>query len=278
MNDYIALMKPRLMPLLNLASVSAAITASRAIDFSVIAPLLVAGCLACGGSAALNSYLEKNIDEKMPRTKNRPLPSERIPARNALFFGLSLLLVSLLTSHFFLNYLVAFYMILGAFFYVVIYTKWLKQRSSVNIVIGGFAGSCASLAGWASVGAPGLLAWLIALFVFLWTPSHFWPLAIKIKDDYTKAGIPMLPSIVSHKKACYFIIVNTVFMIAASGLVYLQGGFGMLYLVPAVVFGAIFLFFNFQLLNDEKKAFKNFMFSMLYLSVLLIAIAVDSLI
>ncbi|MBI5355398.1 MAG: protoheme IX farnesyltransferase [Candidatus Aenigmarchaeota archaeon] len=277
MNDYIALMKPRLMPLLNLASVSAAITASKSINLQVIVPLLIAGCLGCGGASALNCYLEKSIDEKMPRTKSRPVPSERIPGNTALFFGLSLLIASLAISYIFINLSVAFYILLGAFFYVVIYTKWLKQKSSLNIVIGGFAGSCASLAGWASVQPPGIFAWLIALFVFLWTPSHFWPLAIKIKDDYSKAGIPMLPSIVSHKKACYFIIINTLLLIASSVLVYLYGGLSIIFLAPAMLFGAIFVFFNIQLFNDEKKAFKNFMFSILYLSVLLITMAADSL-
>lgn len=278
MKDYIALMKPRLMPLLNLASVSAAITASGSVNIRIIAPLLVAGCLGCGGAGALNCYLEKSIDDKMPRTKNRPIPTERIPGKNALLFGIALLFASSTVSYFFLNPRVTFYILLGAFFYVVIYTKLLKTRTPANIVIGGFAGSCASLAGWSSIGAPGLLAWLISLFVFLWTPSHFWPLAIRIKDDYSKAGIPMLPSVVNHRKACHFIIINTMFLMASSILVYVYGGFGVIYLVPTVILGAIFIYFNFQLLADENKAFKNFMFSILYLSVLLVAMAADSLI
>lgn len=159
-----------------------------------IVHLIASGYLSVGGASALNHYLDLDIDLKMKRTSKRPLPSGKINPRTALILGVLMLVASVVYSATALNILTAFYISLGAAIYVVVYTLWLKRRSVWNIVIGGAAGSCAPLAGWAASGREfTLLPFILALLVFLWTPGHFWALASRAVKDYSEANIPMLP-------------------------------------------------------------------------------------
>ena len=259
MRDYIALTKPKILYLLLLVALASEIIAARALPPVVkIVGLFLAGTLTSMGSLALNSYLEMDIDAKMKRTRNRPLPAARIiqPARAAAF-GLSLVAIGLVIAWFTLTPLATLFIGLGAVVYVEVYTVWLKPRTSWNIVLGGFAGSCCALAGWYAITtADPLIAWVLAALVFVWTPSHFWSLAVITEADYTAAGIPMLPSVVGEKKAAKFIVANTLLMIPISLLfyLYLTGAGEVLFLVVALIFDLLLLATNIKLLITPNKS------------------------
>jgi heme o synthase len=259
MRDYIALTKPKILYLLLLVALASEIIAARALPPVVkIVGLFLAGTLTSMGSLALNSYLEMDVDAKMKRTRNRPLPAARIiqPARAAAF-GLSLVAIGLVIAWFTLTPLATLFIGLGAVVYVEVYTVWLKPRTSWNIVLGGFAGSCCALAGWYAItSADPLIAWVLAALVFVWTPSHFWSLAVITEADYTAAGIPMLPSVVGEKKAAKFIVANTLLMIPISLLfyLYLSGTGEVLYLVVALFFDLLLLATNIKLLITPNKS------------------------
>jgi protoheme IX farnesyltransferase len=258
LRDYVALTKPKIVWLLLLVALASAVIAARSLpSIEVLVGLLVAGSLSSLGSLALNSYLEIDVDAKMKRTRNRPLPSERIvqPSR-ALAFGLSLVASGLVVAWVTLTPVATVFIALGSLIYVQVYTVWLKPRTSWNIVLGGFAGSCAALAGWYAVtSADPLIAWILAALVFVWTPSHFWSLAVITEEDYSAAGIPMLPSVVGHKKAARFIVANTLLLVPISLLfyLYLAGAGEAIYLVGALVFDLLLLWTNIKLLLDPTK-------------------------
>ena len=237
--------------------------------------LLVAGTLASAGALAINSYLEIDIDSKMKRTMSRPLPTKTVPKGNALAFGASLLALGVVVSYFTLTLYATVFIALGAVIYIEVYTMFLKPRTSWNIVLGGFAGSCAALAGWYAVtAADPLIAWVLAALVFVWTPSHFWSLAVITESDYSAAGIPMLPSVVGTRKAAQFIVANTLLLIPISLLLYLylSGTGELVYLIGAFVFDAGILATNIKLLLKPTKAnaFLAFKFSSPYLAVIFI--------
>lgn len=258
MRDYVALTKPKIVWLLLLVALASAVIAARAIPPVVtLIGLLLAGSFSSLGSLALNSYLEMDIDAKMKRTKNRPLPAERIvQPKRALAFGLSLVALGMAVAYLTLTPLATLFIGLGAVVYVQIYTVWLKPRTSWNIVLGGFAGSCAALAGWYAItSANPLIAWVLAALVFVWTPSHFWSLAVITEEDYSAAGIPMLPSVVGEKRAAKFIVLNTLLLIPISLLfyLYLTGTGGIVYLVGALIFDLLLLGTNIKLLMAPTK-------------------------
>jgi protoheme IX farnesyltransferase len=276
LREYVRLIKPRIIPLLVLAAVASAIIAAKAIPSIVtVSGLLVAGTLSSAGALALNSYLEIDIDAKMKRTSKRPLPSHSIPPGRALALGLSLLIIGILVSYLTLNLVATFFIALGAVVYVPVYTLFLKPRTSWNIVLGGFAGSCAALAGWYAVtSADPLIAWILAALVFVWTPTHFWSLAVITEEDYSAAGIPMLPSVVGGEKAARFIVANTLLLIPISLLffLYLEGAGELIYLVGAFAFDLALLATNIKLLLSPTKAnaFLAFKFSSPYLAVIFV--------
>ena len=259
MRDYLALTKPKILWLLLLVALASEVIAARTLPpILKLVGLLLAGTLTSMGSLALNSYLEMDIDAKMKRTRNRPLPAARIiqPARAAAF-GLSLVAVGLAISWFTLTPLATLFIGLGAVVYVQVYTVWLKPRTSWNIVLGGFAGSCCALAGWYAItSADPLIAWVLAALVFVWTPSHFWSLAVITEEDYSAAGIPMLPSVVGEKKAAKFIVANTLLLIPISLLffLYLAGTGEVVYLVGALFFDLLLLATNIKLLASPSKS------------------------
>ncbi len=278
LSDYLALTKPKIIPLLLLASLGAAVAAARGVPtLSVIVGLLVGGSLASGGALALNSYLEVGTDSKMKRTRNRPLPAGRIvPPRHALYLGLGLIAAGVVVAALTVDATAVFFIALGAFVYVPIYTVILKPRTSWNIVLGGFAGSCAALAGWYAVtSANALTGWVLAALVFVWTPSHFWSLAVLTEQDYSSVGIPMLPSVVGPEAATKYIVANTLLLIPVSLLFafYLAGVGLAVYLAVAVAFGAALLGTNIKLYRDPSKAnaWLAFKFSSPYLAVIFAA-------
>ncbi len=285
MRDYVSLTKPRIILLLDLVAVSAFIVAEpRRVNLVGLLALLFAGTLASAGSGALNSYLDRNIDQSMRRTRRRPIPSGRIlPASQALYFGLFLAASGIVLAALFLNLWSAFFVGFGGFFYVFVYTLLLKPRTSLNIVIGGFAGSCAVLAGWTavtnSVAFPAVLPGiLMSLLVFLWTPSHFWSLAIRASEDYTEVGIPMLPSVVGERKAMNYIFLSSLLIVVFSVALWNPlGVFGTLYLSVVSVMGGLLLLSNIRMLQHPSKetAWTAFKFSSPYLAVIFAAMVLD---
>jgi heme o synthase len=257
-----------------------AIVAARGLPLIVtLVGVIVAGAIASAGALTLNSYLEIDVDSKMRRTKDRPLPSQRIvPASHALIMGLVLVALGVAIALAMLNLLATFFIALGAFIYVPVYTLWLKPRTSWNIVLGGFAGSCAALAGWYAVtgsdltGESFVVAWTLAALVFVWTPSHFWSLAVITEQDYSAAGIPMLPSLLGSAAASQYIVANTLMLIPVSLLfsIYLTGIGLWLYLIFTVTFGLLLLWTNLKLLRSPTKenAWLAFKFSSPYLAVI----------
>lgn len=283
--DYFSVMKPKIIPLLLFVALGSAVVAARSLpSISILVGLLVAGTLASAGSLSLNSYLEVEIDAKMRRTRSRPLPSRRIvPRTNALILGISLLGGGIVSAWYFLNATATVFIVLGAVVYVPIYTLLLKPRTTWNIVLGGFAGSCAVLAGWYSVTAANpLIAWLLAALVFVWTPSHFWSLAVITEEDYSVAGIPMLPSVVGAGAASKYIVANTLILIPVSLLVapFFLGNGLLVYLGAVILMDGLLLTTNIRLLRSPTKenAWLAFKFSSPYLAFVFLFAMVGALI
>lgn len=275
--DYIHLMKPKIIPLLLLVALASALIAQRGIpSYAKISALLISGTLASGGALALNSYLERNVDSRMRRTRKRPLPSGRIvPPSKALTFAFALLIAGIAIAYLTLPMISASFIALGAFIYVPVYTLWLKPRTTWNIVLGGFAGSCAALAGWYAVTSSDWeIAALLAALVFVWTPSHFWSLAVLTEEDYSAAGIPMLPSVVGVVKASRAIVVNTLLLIPVSLLLcpYFTGIGSKLYILSSIALGSMLLYTNIKLYREPSKAnaWLAFKFSSPYLAIIFI--------
>jgi len=268
-SHLIEVSKPSIIYLLDFVAISALLIAylgeytTNPISFNIVAGLLIAGTLSSAGSAALNCYLDRDIDIKMERTKNRASATGQLSPNITLIYGIIMITIAAIVSTVFLNLLTTGMILLGSFFYVFIYTIWLKRRTTWNIVIGGFAGSAAAFAGWTAItGQLNLIAILMGTLVFIWTPSHFWALALLKDDDYTEAGIPMLPVVVGKVKAARYTIINTLLLIPFS-LVFVLLGFGYVYLVISVIFGILLLYSNVKLLKnpaDKKIALTAFKF------------------
>ena len=280
LKKYLPLFKLRICFLITFSAVVAFLATEKgSISLDKIAILSIVMMMASTSSAVLNHYLDRDIDWMMERTRNRPLVSGRIKTPNViLFIGIMLFILSIYLSAKTLPALVAIHLTLGAFTYVVLYTIWLKRRSWLNIIIGGLSGSFAVMAGGASARPELCLPpILLATIMFFWTPSHFWSFAIFHKEEYKKAGIPMLPVVIGERRTAVSILINTILLVIASLLPYLTGASGIFYLVVAVALGILFITRNIQLVIDpsRKMAWKNFKTSMLYLGVLFTAIIVD---
>jgi protoheme IX farnesyltransferase len=241
--------------------------------------LTLAGALASMGSSALNHYYDRDIDKMMDRTAQRPIPSGKLSAKNVLIYGLALSIISVLIAWFTLNPVATGMIALGIFFYVIIYTAWLKRNNASNIVIGGFAGSAASMAGWASTtGSIDLLAFLVGWLVFMWTPPHFWCLAIKIKEDYASVRVPMLPVLIGNEKTANYIFTNTAILLPYSIALYFFG-MGLLYTAIAAISGSIMLFYHYKLTKNPtpKFAWKAYKVTAPYLVIIFVAVSLDAL-
>jgi protoheme IX farnesyltransferase len=240
--------------------------------------IIIAGALASAGSSALNHFYDRDIDLKMKRTSKRPIPSGRIKPITVLVYGLGVSITSVVYAALTLNYLCTFFIALGIFFYVVIYTVWLKRLNSSNIVIGGFAGSAASMAGWsAATGSIDILGFLIGFLVFVWTPSHFWCLAMKIRDEYAEVKIPMLPVLIGMERTSKYILANTMILLPYSLMLY-AFGMGVIYTIFAAVAGGLMLLYHYKLTKTPTSdfAWKAYKVTAPYLTIIFIGIALDA--
>lgn len=274
---YLPLFKLRICWLITVSALVGLMSAPGVVSFEKAAYLALATMAAAAAASALNHYFDMDIDRVMERTRARPLEEGCTPFVALASAGL-LLVFSVMVALSKLGYMAALHLMLGAFVYAVVYTAWLKRRSWANIIVGGLAGSFAMLAGGASSSTGFCAATLmLAVVMFFWTPSHFWSFAIAHRDDYDRAGVPMLPSVVGNRKASVYILVNTVFLVAASFAPFMTGNLGLVYFGAALLAGAFFLYRNTQLVRDTSKslALMNFRASMAYLGVLFAGVALD---
>ena len=274
--------KPRIIILLVITAVTSMYAGSKFVGPELsgydIFHIIIAGALASAGSSALNHFYDRDIDSKMERTSKRPIPSGRIHSRTVLIYGLGVSIVSVVYAAFTLGPVCTFFIALGIFFYVIIYTVWLKRRNPSNIVIGGFAGSAASMAGWAgATGSIDILGFLIGFLVFVWTPSHFWCLAMKIRDDYAEANVPMLPVLIGMERTSKYIFANTIILIPYSLMLY-AFGMGIIYTIIAAVAGGLMLLYHYKLTQTPTSdfAWKAYKVTAPYLTIIFIAIALDA--
>ena len=279
---YVALTKPRIIELLLVTTVPTMVVANQGIPSGwLILNTIIGGAFAAGGANAINMYIDRDIDALMDRTKNRPLVTGLIAPRAGLTFAIGLEVVAFIWLAAWVNLVTAVLGVAACLFYVFVYTLWLKRTSKSNIVIGGAAGAVPVLIGWTSV--TGGLSWApIVLFavMFFWTPPHFWALAIKYKDDYSAADVPMLPSVVSLHDTAWSILRYT---LVVWGLTLVFGPvahMGAIYLVSAMVLGAAFTWYAVALLKEPttKRAMKVFTFSITYITLLFGAMALDVLV
>ena len=284
---YVALTKPRIIELLLITTLPTMVVAQRGLPpLWLMAATLVGGALAAGGANAINMVVDVDIDRVMKRTKNRPLVTGAMTPRAALVFALALEAAAFAELALAVNLLSAVLALSATLFYVFVYTLWLKRRSSQNIVIGGAAGAVPVLVGWAAV--TNSLAWApVVMFavIFIWTPPHFWSLAVRYKDDYAAADVPMLPVVASMRRTTTSIVYYTVALVATSFLLGPVAHLGWIYMATAAAFGAGFLWFVTRLWGlaqtgaaTGKEAMKVFGFSITYLTVLFVAMAGDVLI
>jgi heme o synthase len=279
--DVLSLFKLRIGVLIMVtALVGLAVTPGASLHAAQVLVLALSVLVASASAGAFNQYVEHESDRLMARTRNRAFVTGALPRHPAwLLLIAALLAVAVAAAWFSLNAVSAMYVFLGAFFYAVVYTVWLKRRSALNIVIGGLAGSFAVLAGAAAVDpTPGPLPLLLALVLFLWTPPHFWSLAIANRADYEAAGVPMLPVVVGPERAARIVFASTAVLVAAS-LLPLAFGAGPVYAVGAIGGGAHFLHKSWLLARrpDRASAMGSFFASLVQLSALLVAATIDGL-
>jgi len=274
--------KPRIIILLVITAVTSMYAGSKLVGPELselgILHIIIAGSLASAGSSALNHFYDRDIDLKMKRTSRRPIPSGRIKPITVLVYGLGVSITSVVYAALTLNYLCTFFIALGIFFYVVIYTVWLKRLNSSNIVIGGFAGSAASMAGWsAATGSIDILGFLIGFLIFVWTPSHFWCLAMKIRDEYAEVKIPMLPVLIGMERTSKYILANTMILLPYSLMLY-AFGMGVIYTIFAAVAGGLMLLYHYKLTKTPTSdfAWKAYKVTAPYLTIIFIGIALDA--
>jgi protoheme IX farnesyltransferase len=278
---YVALTKPRIIELLLVTTVPAMIVAERGMPPAwLILATLVGGTLAAGGANATNMVIDRDIDKVMRRTRKRPLVTGEITPRNALIFAVALEVLAAVWLTLVVNPLSAVLAVAATLFYVLVYTMWLKRTSTQNIVIGGAAGAVPVLVGWAAV-TNELAVAPFAMFaiIFAWTPPHFWALAIRYREDYAAAEVPMLPVVASFDDTAKRIVAYTVVLWAVSLAFWPLGAMGPLYLASAVVLGAMFTWKAVKLARSHvaDSAMKLFKFSITYITLLFGAMAADQL-
>ena len=280
--NYYELTKPKIWYLLVFTTFASALTASLLFDISIqpLTWILLIGGVAAGSAAAdtLTGYNDRDIDAIMDRTRGRPIPSGRVSPKNALIFGLILTAVSLVFS-WFINIWTFALMAFGLFDNILVYSKWLKRRSQMNIILGGFSGGAPAMIGYVTVTTQNIeIGLVMAGLVFLWIPTHIWSLALHVKKDYTKAGVPMLPVVYGEKKSVRVIAWTTLMMVIFSVLPFFFNQFGLIYLFTASIFGVAMIAMSIWLLikPSEKASWIVFKFSSPYLTALFIAFMVDA--
>jgi protoheme IX farnesyltransferase len=280
---YVALTKPRIIELLLVTTVPTMVLAQGGIPpLPLIGAVLVGGTLAAGGANAINQYLDRDIDERMRRTRNRPLPRHAVAPREALAFGLLLSVASFAWLTLTVNLLSALLAAIAIVFYAVVYTAMLKRSTPQNIVIGGAAGCVPVLVAWAAVtNTVGLPALVLFAVIFVWTPPHFWALALRYRSDYEAAGVPMLPVVSGEVETARQILLYSLVLVAVSLLLLPAAGMGVLYLAAAVGLGAGFVAWALRVRRSPAagpSAIGLFRYSTLYLTLLFIAVAADTLV
>ena len=280
--DYVILTKPRIMTLLLLTGVAGMFVGAGGVPaLGDLAVMTVGLALACGGASALNHVLDRDLDRLMRRTGHRPVAEERVTPARALEFGLALMAFSFVLLASLVNVLTAALALVGGLFYVLVYTRWLKRTTPQNIVIGGAAGAVPPLVGWAAAtGNLTLPALFLFLIVFFWTPPHFWALALVIKRDYAAAHVPMLPVVRGNDETARQIVWYSLVLVAVTLLPFAWHTAGVAYLAAAVLLGAIFLRFAWRLRRETTTARAGalFRYSLLYLALLFVALAIDPLV
>ena len=279
---FIALTKPRIIELLLVTTVPTMVLAAGGWPrTTLVLVTLLGGTLAAGGANAINMVVDRDIDRLMPRTQGRPLVTGLVQPREAMVFAIALELVAFAVLWAWANLLSAVLALSATLFYVFVYTLWLKRTSTQNIVIGGAAGAVPVLVGWSAV--HNNVTWApIVLFavMFLWTPPHFWALAIRYADDYRAANVPMLPAVATLKVTVQKMVVYTALMFAATLVLWPVAGLGLIYGLSAVALGALFLWGTIDLGRDPtpQRSMRVFGFSITYVTLLFAAMTLDVLV
>ncbi|HZA75708.1 MAG TPA: heme o synthase [Acidimicrobiales bacterium] len=280
--DYVALTKPRIIELLLVTTVPTMIVAERGLPpVWLIVATVLGGTLAAGGANAMNMVVDRDIDKVMDRTRNRPLATGRLTATAALTFAIALEVAAFAFLWATVNLLSAVLAVAACLFYVFVYTLWLKRTSASNIVIGGAAGAVPVLVGWSAV--TNSLDWpplVLFAVIFYWTPPHFWALAIRYRDDYARAHVPMLPVVASMRTTTVRIVLYTLLLWALTLLFAPVADMGGLYVAAALVLGAVFTWLTVRLVRDRSSeaAMRVFTWSITYITLLFAAIALDQLV
>ncbi|HEV2010178.1 MAG TPA: heme o synthase [Candidatus Limnocylindria bacterium] len=283
LRDLVALTKPAIMSLLLVTALGGMFLAAGGVPpFHLVLATMLGGAFASGGASALNHYFDRDIDARMRRTSRRPLPGHRVSGRVAIAVGLILNVLAFALLALVANVLAATLAIVGTLFYILVYTLWLKRTTVQNIVIGGAAGAIPPLVGWAAVANNvDLPALYLFAIVFFWTPAHFWALALLIRDDYDRAGVPMLPVVHGDRAAQWGILLYATALVPLSVLLFLTRSVGLVYLFAALVLGIVFVGFAVRLLRSAAAKQRSvarsvYLYSLLYLALLFVAIMVDT--
>ncbi|HNE67296.1 MAG TPA: heme o synthase [Anaerolineales bacterium] len=278
--DFFILSKPIIVLLLLVTTYSGLVAGSKAWpSASLTFWTLLGGTLAAAGSSALNQYIDRELDKNMQRTSKRPLADGRLTAAEGLSYGLALCLTSYYVMAGFVNLLAALLSLAGIFYYVFFYSVWLKKATVQNIVIGGGAGAIPPMVGWAAAtGQLGLAAWILFAIVFMWTPPHFWALAIVRMKDYERAGVPMMPVVHGEEKTRRHILVYTIELIAVTLLLPIFNLAGMVYAVSAIVLGGFLLYAAWRVfkVGGNKVAWTMYRWSSMYLAFIFLALMIDA--
>ncbi|MDA1101500.1 MAG: heme o synthase [Proteobacteria bacterium] len=277
-SDYLALLKPRVMSLVVFTGFAGLVLAPGELHplLAVLAVLCIAS--AAGGAGAINMWYDRDIDALMERTRNRPIPSGRMAPEKALAFGVAISITSVIVMSVAINWVAAALLAFANGFYVFVYTVWLKRRTPQNIVIGGAAGAMPPLIGWAAVtGAVGIESIMLFLLIFMWTPPHFWALALYRSDDYANAGVPMLPVVAGKAETKRQLLIYTLLLVPISFAPVVLEFAGAVYGLAAAVMGGILLLLAFRVKQEQgdKAARGMFSFSILYLFVLFLVLIVE---
>ena len=274
--DYLTLTKPKVQSLLLFTTVTTMYVAGNP-SLELIFLTCLGGALSAGGAGAINHAVDRDVDQMMARTADRPVASGRVSPAAAIAFGTLLGAASFLLLALTVNPLAAALSLSGLFGYVFGYTLFLKRRTWQNIIWGGAAGAVPPLVAWAAVtgGLDGMAFYLFAI-VFFWTPPHFWALSLLMKDEYAKANIPMLPVVRGEEETRRQILLYTVLLYAVTQLPFCAGGLGVAYLVPSMLLGAVFIYFSVKLLRTAERrwALRTYLFSLGYLALLFLSMAI----
>jgi heme o synthase len=277
-SDYLEMTKPKVQSLLLFTTVTTMYVAGDP-SLGLVTLTCLGGALSAGGAGAINHYLDRDLDRLMSRTADRPVASGRVAPRAALWFGIGLGAASFVLFASTVNLLAAFLSLSGLLGYVFVYTLWLKRSTPQNIVIGGAAGAVPPLVAWAAVtGELSGTAFYLFAIVFFWTPPHFWSLSLLMKDEYARAGVPMLPVVRGERETRSQILLYTVLLYAVSQLPFCAGAFGVPYLVASVGLGAVFIYGAWRLTRnaDRRTALRLYLYSLAYLAALFAAMAADA--